>query len=42
MIEAGWVGRSVELDGPVPLVTYARPAGVTQAMPQDAALEAAP
>ncbi|MNU00318.1 hypothetical protein D3C72_2434130 [compost metagenome] len=42
VIEAGWIGRSVELDGPVPLVTYARPVEAVSAVPQDAVMEATP
>ncbi len=41
-IEGGWIGRSVELDGAVPLVTYARPAETARTLPRDVALEAAP
>lgn len=42
VIDAGWIGCSVELDGSVPLVTYARPAETVRAVPQPAALEVTP
>ena len=41
VIEAGWVGAAVDLSGPVPLVTYARPAAVA-AEPRPAAGAAEP
>lgn len=42
VIEAGWVGRAVDLSGPVPLVTYARPRAAEPAVVLDVSMEAVP
>jgi Acetyltransferase (GNAT) family. len=42
VLEAGWMGMAVDLSGPVPLVTYARPASAAAAVVLEPSMEAVP